>query len=134
MSNLLYPKFKESLLKGEIDLVNNDVVAVLVDAADYTYSAAHTTMADVPAAARVSVTAPLTGKTVVDGVFDAADSVYPSASGDESEVVIVATGSGSLETFKLACYIDTATGLPVIPNSGNINAVWDNGANKIFKV
>ncbi|SIS87693.1 hypothetical protein [Neptunomonas antarctica] len=134
MSNLLYPKFKEAALKGEVDLLTNDVVAVLVDSADYTYAATHTTMADVPAIARVSMTAVLTGKTVVDGVFDAADSVYPSATGDESEVVILATGTGSIETFKLVVYIDTATGLPVIPNTGDINAVWDNGANKIFKL
>jgi len=31
-------------------------------------------------------------------------------------------------------YIDTATGLPVTPNGGDINVNWDNGANKIAKI
>ena len=35
-------------------------------------------------------------------------------------------------TSQLVAYIDTATGLPVTPNGGNIQIVWDTGANKIF--
>ena len=31
-------------------------------------------------------------------------------------------------------FIDTATGLPITPNGGDIIVTWDNGANKIFKL
>lgn len=34
----------------------------------------------------------------------------------------------------LIAYIDTATGLPVTPNGGDITIAWDSGANKIFKL
>ncbi|GAI46620.1 unnamed protein product, partial [marine sediment metagenome] len=34
----------------------------------------------------------------------------------------------------LIALIDTATGLPVTPNDGDITIAWDNGANKIFKL
>ncbi len=35
---------------------------------------------------------------------------------------------------RLIAYIDTATGMPVTPNGGDITIAWDNGANKIFKL
>jgi hypothetical protein len=28
----------------------------------------------------------------------------------------------------------TGSGLPVVPNGGNITVTWDNGTNRIFKV
>ena len=31
-------------------------------------------------------------------------------------------------------YIDTATGLPITPNGGDIIVTWDNGINKIFRL
>lgn len=34
----------------------------------------------------------------------------------------------------LIAFIDTATGLPVTPNGGDITVAWDSGANKIFKL
>ncbi len=33
---------------------------------------------------------------------------------------------------RLVAYIDSATGLPVIPNGGDITITWDSGANRIF--
>ena len=34
----------------------------------------------------------------------------------------------------LIAYIDTATGLPITPNGGDIIVTWDNGINKIFRL
>ena len=34
----------------------------------------------------------------------------------------------------LIAWIDTATGLPIVPNGGDIIVTWDNGNNKIFKL
>jgi len=34
----------------------------------------------------------------------------------------------------LIAYIDTATGLPFTPSGGDIEVVWDAGANRIFKL
>jgi len=45
------------------------------------------------------------------------------------------TSSFSWQTESpLALAIDTATGLPVTPNSGDITIAWDSGANKIAKL
>ena len=54
MANALYPKYKEALLSAStnVSLVTGTVKAVLIDLADYTYSAAHDFLDDIPAAAR----------------------------------------------------------------------------------
>lgn len=128
MANAIYPKFKEAILKGDIagGLDAVDVKLILVDLADYTYSAAHDFLDDVPAAARVDTSAALGSKTFTSGVFDAADTSFVAASGDVSEAVIVYHDSGVEATSFLIAYYDTGvTGLPVTPNGGDINVAFD---------
>lgn len=132
MANTLYPTFKHAAYDGTgVNLGTADVRAILVDAADYTYSAAHDFLDDVPAGARVATVA-LTGESWASGVFDAADVTFTAVTGDPSEAVILYIHTGTESTSRLIAYIDTATGLPVTPNGGNIAVAWDNGANKIF--
>lgn len=124
MANALYPKFKEALLGGDIgtglDAVN--VKAYLIDLADYTYSAAHVFLSEVAAGAIVDSSLDLTSKTITNGVFDSADPVFAAASGDPSEAIILAIDTGSTATSRLIAFYDTGvTGLPVTPNSGDIN-------------
>lgn len=126
MASALYTPFKTLLLGGDIDLANDDIKVVLVDAADYTFSAAHDFLDDVAAGARVATSGNLTGKSITGGVFDAADLTLPGVTGDPSEALILYKDTGSAATSPLICYIDQATsGLPVTPNSGDINIVWN---------
>ena len=121
MANVVYPKAKESFLKADLDL-DSEVRVILVDLADYTYNAAHTTLADVPAGGRVAVMAAgVTTKTLTNGTLDHDDFVFSSVSGDACEALIWYQHNGA-ETGKLICFMDTGvTGLPVTPNGGNIN-------------
>lgn len=48
--------------------------------------------------------------------------------------IILFVDSGSDATSQLLAWIDTATGLPITPNNGDITITWDTGANKIFKL
>ena len=107
---------------------------MLVDLADYTFSAAHEDLADVPAGARVAVTSAGVGsKAVTGGVFDAADITWPSVSGDQSEAIVMYLHTGVDATARLVAFLDTGiTGMPVTPNGGDITVTWDSGANKIF--
>ncbi len=135
MPNALYEKGREGFLAGEIDWDTDVIKAVLIDAADYTVNlAAHQFLSDIPPAARVATSAALTGKTVANGVADAADLTFPMVSGDHVEALVISQDTGTEGTSRLIAYIDTATGLPVTPNGGDINVAWDNGANKIFKL
>ena len=129
MANVKYSKWLESLLA---DLLSGDVKAVLVDLADYTFSATHEFLTSVPAGARVATSANIASKTVTDGVFDGGDVTFNTVSGDPSEAVILYHDTGVEATSRLVAFIDTATGLPVTPNGGNINVQWDNGANRIL--
>jgi hypothetical protein len=122
MANTIYPKCKEALWKGLIDLSTATVKAVLIDLADYAYNAAHEFLSDVPSAARVATSPALTTKTFTNGVFDADDTSFATVTGDQSEAVIFFVDTGSAATSRLICFDDTGiTGAPVTPNGGNIN-------------
>jgi hypothetical protein len=132
MADLLYPKFKEALLTAGLDLEADTIKAVLIDTADYTYSAAHDFLDDVPAAARVGTAQTLGSKTITNGVFDAGDITFPTVAGDVCEAILIYKDSGVEGTSNLIALIDSYTGLPVTPNGGNIGVTWPSDSNKIF--
>lgn len=135
MSNALYGLGRQAFLDGDIDWSTDDIKCVLVDTADYTVSIdTHDNLDDVPAASRVSTSANMSGKTSTLGVADANDVVFSTVAGDQSEALVIFKDTGVEATSKLIAYIDTATGLPITPNGGDITVAWDSGANKIFKL
>jgi hypothetical protein len=130
MANKLYPKYKQALLGAGVNLLTGTVKAQLVDTGAYTYSDAHSFLSDIPAAARFGTAATLANKTVVNGVFDADDALFtsvPAGTGttDKEEAIVLFLDTGTPATSQLIYFIDTATGLPVTPNGGNIVASWD---------
>lgn len=131
MANSWYSKGLEGFGNGQVNWPTDDCRADLLDAADYTVSlTADEFWSSVPAAARVS-TVTLAGKTNALGILDATDAVFPTVVGDQSELISVRKYNASDAASRLLWLYDTATGLPVLPNGGNINAAWDNGANKM---
>lgn len=135
MANSLYDSGREGFLGGTIDWDSDAIDVHLIDAADYTVDLAnHDFLDDVAAGARVATSSALTSKTITAGVADAADVTLSSVSGDQSEGILINVDSGVESTSELIGYIDTATGLPVTPNGGDITITWDSGANKIFKL
>jgi hypothetical protein len=135
MANALYDKGREAFLAGDIDWENDTIKVVLVDSADYTVDiASHDNLDDIPSGARVATSGALTGKTVSAGVADAADVTISSVSGDQFEYIIIYKDTGTESTSKLIACLDTATGLPCTPNSGDIEIQWSNDASKIFKL
>lgn len=131
----IYGSFKAQALTSGGQLDVNEVFALLVDLEEYTFSSAHTSLANVPASARVATSNPLTAKTFVGGVFDAGDTNFSSVTGDVSEALILyASALGVANGTYLVAYLSgngDVTGLPVTPNGGNIAVQWD--AAGIFK-
>lgn len=78
--------------------------------------------------------ASLANKANADGICDADDVTFTSVSGDECEALVIYKHTGTDGTSQLIAYIDSATGLAVTPNGGNITITWDSGVNKIFKL
>jgi hypothetical protein len=134
MANAIYPKTKEAWLNAAgPDMNTDDIRAILVDLADYTYNAAHDFLDDVPAAARVAVSNSLDNPTITNGVFDADNETWGAVAGDPCEAVILYKHTGVEGTSQLIAYFDTfASGMPVTPNGGDITVQWSDGASKIF--
>lgn len=76
----------------------------------------------------------LTAKSTTGGAADGADVTFTSVSGPSIEAIVIYVDTGTEATSPLVAFIDTATGLPITPNGGDIIVTWDNGVNKIFKV
>jgi len=135
MANAMYDKGREGFLDGSIDWDTDDIRCILVDTDDYSVDlAVHDNLDDVPSGARVAVSGALTGKTVAAGVADADDVTFSSVTGDQSEAIVIYKHTGTESTSRLIAYIDSATGLPVTPNGGDITVQWDSAASKIFKL
>jgi len=135
MANALYDAARQAFLDGSISWANDDIRVILIDVADYTVDLAnHDYLNDVPSAARVAVSSSLTSKTSTAGVADAADVTFSSVTGDQAEALIIYKHTGTESTSNLIAYIDSATGLPVTPNGGDIVVQWSNNSNKIFKL
>lgn len=131
---VIYPKWKEAVIQGASNSsLAGNVKAALIDTADYTYDAAHQFLSDVAGAAIVATSPNLGSKTYTNGVFDAADTAFPTVTGDVSEGIIIYIDTGVAGTSRLVCFEDSGiTNAPVTPNGGDINLAFDNGANKIF--
>ena len=133
MANQLYGKGREAFLNKDIDMLADNIKCVLVDLGTYTASIdAHDFHDDLSGI--VATSGNLASKTTTLGVFDAADVTFSSVTGVTVEAIVIYRDSGTSSTSELIAYIDTATGLPVTPNGGDISITWDGGANKIFKL
>lgn len=119
--NRLYQTYKVACLNGSApDLLTAAIKWVLVDAQQYTpntLAAGHSFLSDIPAGARTAITAALTAKTITDGFFNAADPELPDTGGVQSEYLILFEDTGVETTSRLILFVDTATGLPITPDS-----------------
>lgn len=143
MANALYDKARESFLgqNPALDWDTDTIKCVMVNVTGggtlYTVNlATHQFISDVAAAARLTAfSSAFASKTVAAGVADAADIVFALQSGAEPcEAIVIFKDTGTEGTSPLIAYIDTATGLPITFNGADVTIVWDNGANKIFKL
>lgn len=135
MAGALYDRSREKFLNGDLSWRDDTFTAVLVDTNDYAVDLAnHEFLSDIPVAARVATTTPLTGKLSTAGIADADNAVWPQVSGDTSEALVIVRDTGTDTTSELITYQDTGSGLPVIPNGGDINISWSENPERIFKL
>jgi hypothetical protein len=133
MANAVYPKYKEAILQSAANsnMSTGTVKVALVDTGTYTYSAAHEFFSSVSGVVGTPQT--IGSKTFTNGVFDGADVTFPTVSGASAEALVIYIDTGTAGTSRLITYQDTGvTGLPVTPNSGDINIVWN--ASGIFSL
>lgn len=135
MANALYDTGRDAFLNGDIDWIADDIRGILIDTGLYSVDLVnHDFLDDIPAGARESALEALSGQSTSAGIADADDLTFPLITGATIEAIILYKHTGTESTSQLIAYIDTATGIPVTPNGGDIIILWDNGANKIFKL
>jgi hypothetical protein len=135
MANTLYDLGRKRFLEAQINWLTDTIKVILVDTGAYTANfATHEYLSDISGSAIIAGPVTLTSKTTTGGAADAADTTFSSVSGASIEVIIIYKDSGTAGTSPLIAYIDTATGLPITPNGGDIIVTWDNGPNRIFKL
>lgn len=119
----LYPKGKKKLLDADIDLLVDDIRAVLIDISDETYNAADEFHADLTGAGIVATSGNLATKTTTSGTFNADDITITAVTGDDIDAVVLYKWTGSSATSALIAWFDLAT--TFTPNGADITVVWN---------
>ena len=128
MANTLYDYCRQRFLESQINWMTDTVKVILVSTGAYTpQTAVHQYLADIPVSARIAGPVTLTAKATTGGAADAADCTFTSVSGATINAIVIYKDTGTEATSPLIAYIDTATGLPITPNGGDIIVTWDNG-------
>ena len=93
---------------------------------------------DIPGGARHAIlTASIGSKAIVAGAADSADwtwTTVPADGGEDSDAVVVYEHTGVEATSRLLLFITEATGLPVIPNGGDITFQVNNNVHRLFRL
>lgn len=134
MANALFGKGKEKLLSGSINLPGDTIKAAIVSNGYTPNLSTHEWYSDISAFV-LGTPQTLGSKSVTLGVFDAADPTFSGiAAGNTAKALVIYKDTGVPGTSALLAYIDTITGFPLATNGGDIQIIFDAGANKIFAI
>lgn len=133
MANALYDKGREKFLTGAINASADTLKCALIKDT-YAPTLGSDEFFSTPSSHVVGTPQTLTSKTVTGGVLDAADVTFSAVPTAAVKYCAIYKDTGSAATSPLIALFDTAAGLPVSTNGGDIIIAWDNGANKIFKL
>ena len=121
MANTLFDNSRQMFLEAQLNWMTDTIKCILVDTGAYTVqTATHKYLSDIATSARIAGPVTLTAKSTVGGAADAADCTFTSVSGPSIEAIVIYKDTGSESTSPLIAWIDTATGLPITPNGGDI--------------
>jgi len=140
MANQLFAGYKAELLgdadgpgHGTVDFEADTIKASLLDATDSgtvdpTNMTTYADYDDVDTPTVVAV-ATLGTKTVAlstgTATVDAADTTFTTVTGDPADYIVIWKDSTVASTSLLIVFFDTASGLPVTPNGGDIVVAWN---------
>lgn len=138
MADAFYVEFRNAILgaptHSAIDLNGDTIHVALRDEGTTAIDLAnHVDHADISSALVDSeaVGSPTVG-VVAAGVFDHANVTFTAVTGNSCESLDYYKNSGSSATSPLICNIDSATGLPVTPNGGDIT--WTPSSSGVFQI
>ena len=128
--SFIFNQVKTLVSKKILDLESDRICAVLLNGY-FTPDKDNKFLSEIPEINISSEPVELKNKSFKDYVFDADDISFPCVSGNDITGILIYQGC---KKHHLIWFIDEAFSLPVIPNGGNIDVTWDNGASKIFEM
>jgi hypothetical protein len=139
MADAFYEEMRNAMLgawtHSFVDLNTDNIKFILYDETDDALDLTNQDIDDILAAGIVATSANVTTPTVGTagvGAFDHANETFTAQAGDQFESLTYYKDSGVTTTSPLICNIDSATGLPMTPNSGDI--VWAPAAGGVFQI
>ena len=133
MATGMFEKGVAAIMGANIDLINDQIAALLIDLSYYTPDLDNDlSQADIPEAAQIAQVA-LTGKTLDGTTYRADDSVFTSVTGAKVDAIVLMLDTDNTGTSLLIHYIDDAVEFPITPDGTNITIEWSDGVNGIFK-
>ena len=131
MSNAVYTKSKDKLLKAQLNLSTATLKVALVK---NTYSPNLATDEFLTAIAThvANAAQPLANVTVSGGVLDADDVTFTAVAADTVKALVIYVDTGVAGTSSLLAYIDQVPGFPFTGNGSDAEIRWDNGAGRIL--
>jgi hypothetical protein len=117
-------------LDKDIDMLVDDIVAILYDTSAGAYDAADEWISDLPGAGIIDRSGPLSGKTTTLGVFDANNETVTTVPTATIEAVIIAADLGADGASPLIAYIELAAPYP--SSGADASIVWN--ASGIFEL
>lgn len=123
MTNVIYPKAKQSLLQAGINM-NSGAIKAAVLTSSYTYSAAHQYWSSAVAYVLGTPQA-IANKTFVNGLFDGDDVVYSSLGGGTVAAIMIYLDTGTAATSPLICFINASIGgAPLVTDGTDTTTTW----------
>jgi hypothetical protein len=130
MSAIWYPLGKKHVMRGEVALHSDTIIAILLSNA-YTYNSLHEYRDDLTGEMAVIT---LTNKTVSDeGVFDADDGIFSVASPAVKAAIAIVKDTGSAATSVLLGFVNEGFSFGTTV-SGSQPVTWDNGPFRILAI
>ena len=128
--SFIFNQVKTLVSKKRLDLESDRICAVLVNNY-FTPDKDNQFLSEIPKINISSEPIELRNKSFENYVFDADDISFPCVCGNDITGILIYQGC---KKHHLIGFIDKAVSLPVIPNGGNIDVTWDNGASKVFEM
>lgn len=144
MANTLFTEGRKLLLNGSVDWDGaTPYKAVMVNTSGtnaWTPDMAIANMASIASNSFRTSAVEITNRAITsDGAADGDDVTFTAvaSSADPIEALIIYKEGNNAAISDAAniplVYIDSASGLSITPNGGNIIVVWDGGVNRIFR-
>lgn len=122
MANALYHKAVNKFFKGEIDWVDDDIRAVLIDGDNYTVDlSTHEFISHLSGILKISPS--LANKSVAAGAAKGDAVTFSGVAGNVSRIVIYMATSED-NTSPLIAYYDTVSGFPINANNADVTITW----------